>query len=764
MADVAKVKAVITANTADFTAKMKKVSMGLSAVGGKFTRFGEIGRAGFLAVQGAAVAASIAITGALAVKGVKAFVEFEDQMTKTAAIMGGDSLQAIQKTTDEVLNLGRTTRSTAVEVAEAAQILALAGLKEDDLVDNKALEQLNNLAIAAGVDMPTAAGVAISSLKGMGLETSELGRVNDVMMQTMTNSFTTIESLGQTMKFLAPTAFAAGISLEEAAAAAGALGNAGLQGTMAGTGMRMAINKLIKPTTEARRVIEDLNLNVFKLTPAGDAAKQALAGVDENLQATKMQADSVNASMKALNAELSDLSIEQQQNNIAIAKIRQRAARQGRELTEQEISQIERLEMANNDLNITMQERQLEVQIQKRESDRLSESISEQKAEYDRLNQTVIDQTQGLTSLADVFSILRAEGATTSQILQVFGVRGGNAVNAILAQSDAFEQLIEKNEDAQDRTSEMVAIMTTTAFNAFKELGSVVAELFIAIGEQFAPMIVNDLVPALKDMVAEGGGLIPMFGLMADSLGVLLPQLIDSFVPVLIQMAENGDELVYVIVALAHALRFLMIFVEPIMELLAGIGMIFQGIAELDPAKIFNGLGKAAGGLALILNPIFRMVEAIAEFLGIIDEEGTTAQRAGSGALKGAAAGALVGSAVPVVGTAAGAVVGGLVGAGLTMFAEGGIVNEATLGVFGEAGTEAVIPLDRLPDLMAQSMTTMAAKQGGTKAPAQTINFNGNITIGEGNNLSKRDVEDIIVRTLPKVVNSNAMRGARGVF
>ena len=272
MVDVAKVKAVITANTTQFNAKMKKVSMGLSAVGGKFTRFGEIGRAGFLAIQGAAVAAGAAITLGLAVKGVKAFVEFEDQMTKTAAIMGGDSLQAIQKTTDKVMELGRETRSTAVEVGEAAQILALAGLKEDDLVDNGALEQLNNLAIAAGVDMPTAAGVAISSLKGMGMETSELGRVSDVMMQTMTNSFTTIESLGQTMKFLAPTAFAAGISLEEAAAAAGALGNAGLQGTMAGTGMRMAINKLIKPTGEARRVIEDLNLNVFRLTPAGEAA------------------------------------------------------------------------------------------------------------------------------------------------------------------------------------------------------------------------------------------------------------------------------------------------------------------------------------------------------------------------------------------------------------------------------------------------------------------------------------------------------------
>ena len=763
MVDVAKVKAVITANTTQFNAKMKKVSMGLSAVGGKFTRFGEIGRAGFLAIQGAAVAAGAAITLGLAVKGVKAFVAFEDQMTKTAAIMGGDSLQAIQKTTDKVMELGRETRSTAVEVGEAAQILALAGLKEDDLVDNGALEQLNNLAIAAGVDMPTAAGVAISSLKGMGMETSELGRVSDVMMQTMTNSFTTIESLGQTMKFLAPTAFAAGISLEEAAAAAGALGNAGLQGTMAGTGMRMAINKLIKPTGEARRVIEDLNLNVFRLTPAGEAAKQALAGVDENLQSTKMQADGVNAAMKALNAELSDLSIEQQQNSLAIAKIRQRAAREGRELTEREIEQIERLDMANNDLNITMQERQLEVAVQKREFDRLSESISAQQTEYDNLNQTVIDQTMGLTSLADVFATLRKEGATTSQILQVFGVRGGNAVNAIMAQSEAFEDLIEKNEDAQDRTSEMVEVMTGTAFNAFKELNSVFTELLINIGAQFAPMIINDLVPALKAALGEGGSLVPMFKSMADSLAVLLPQLIDAFVPVLIQMAENGDELVYVIVALAHAIRFLMIFVEPVFELLAGIGMVFKGLEEMNPSMIFQGLGKAAGGLALILAPIFRMVEAIAEFLGIIDEEGSDLQRAGSGALKGAAAGAVVGSAVPVVGTAAGAVVGGLVGAGMTMFAEGGIVNEATLGIFGEAGTEAVIPLDRLPDLMAQSMNTMAAKQGGTK-PSQTINFNGNITIGEGNNLNKRDVEEIIVRTLPQALNQSSMRGARGVF
>ena len=99
----------------------------------------------------------------------------------------------------------------------------------------------------------------------------------------------------------------------------------------------------------------------------------------------------------------------------------------------------------------------------------------------------------------------------------------------------------------------------------------------------------------------------------------------------------------------------------------------------------------------------------------------------------------------------------------MTMFAEGGIVNEATLGIFGEAGTEAVILAGQTARPHGSTMNTMAAKQGGTK-PSQTINFNGNITIGEGNNLNKRDVEEIIVRTLPQALNQSSMRGARGVF
>ena len=40
---------------------------------------------------------------------------------------------------------------------------------------------------------------------------------------------------------------------------------------------------------------------------------------------------------------------------------------------------------------------------------------------------------------------------------------------------------------------------------------------------------------------------------------------------------------------------------------------------------------------------------------------------------------------------------------GIAAFAKGGIVNSPMMGLVGEAGSEAIIPLDRLPSLMQQA-------------------------------------------------------------
>ena len=179
------------------------------------------------------------------------------------------------------------------------------------------------------------------------------------------------------MKFLSPTARAAGISLEEASAAAGILGDAGLKGSMSGTALRMAITKLLKPTDDARKLMEELGLDFFTLTPAGQAAKTALREVSRQLEASKAMTEATNAQLK-VNQELNDMSIEQQTNSLAIMKIKRRAEKEGRELNKRELDQIARLEGANADLNISMAERRIEQQLTNAEHQKNTELVMAQ--------------------------------------------------------------------------------------------------------------------------------------------------------------------------------------------------------------------------------------------------------------------------------------------------------------------------------------------------------------------------------------------------
>ena len=271
-------------------------------------------------------------------------------MVKIEAIMGDKLVGSAQDLEEEIRRVAAASRFTARETAEAAKVLALAGLTFDNLVTDKAIENLAKFAEAAGGDIEGAAGIAIAGVKAFGLEVADMDRVMDVMVKTFTSSFTTLESLGQSMKFLGPTARAAGLEIEEAAAAVGALGNAGLQGTMAGTGLRMAINKLLSPSEEARKAMDRLGLNFLTLTPAGEAAKATFQRLQGGIDSLKIEVEGTTTALRILEGQMTDLSISEQKNSLAIAQIRRRAAKENRELTKDEVAQIERLESANADL------------------------------------------------------------------------------------------------------------------------------------------------------------------------------------------------------------------------------------------------------------------------------------------------------------------------------------------------------------------------------------------------------------------------------
>ena len=217
-----------------------------------------------------AVALGSTMYGAL-----KPAVDFEYAMAKVGAITNeaADS-EGFKKLSDKARELGRTTQYTSAQAAEAMQFLGMAGFNTEQIL--KASPAALNLAIAGNMDLGRTADIASNILTGFNLKAEETTRVADVLAQTSRTTNVNVEMLGETMKYAAPAAAAVGGTLEETAALAGVLGDAGIQATMSGTMLRAAYLRLAAPVGKGAKVLEkmrkELHLTAEEMP---DVAKQA---------------------------------------------------------------------------------------------------------------------------------------------------------------------------------------------------------------------------------------------------------------------------------------------------------------------------------------------------------------------------------------------------------------------------------------------------------------------------------------------------------
>ena len=197
-----------------------------------------VGATGAMARGFAAVgtAATIAIADS-----IRVFASFESSMLRVKAITGATG-QEFQDLTNLAKELGATTAFTARESAEAMGFLAQAGFDVKEI--NKALPRVLSLAAAGQLELASAADITASVLRGFGLSANESGRVADVLAASASSANTSVQEMGVAFKFAGPVASAMGISIEETAAALGVLSNAGLKGSLAGTGLRMVLVKM----------------------------------------------------------------------------------------------------------------------------------------------------------------------------------------------------------------------------------------------------------------------------------------------------------------------------------------------------------------------------------------------------------------------------------------------------------------------------------------------------------------------------------------
>lgn len=197
-------------------------------------------------LQGAALAGAPLTAGvALA---TKTYADFEFQMkTVQAALLATDE-EMVELISITKL-LGATTEFSAKQAGEGADNLARAGFTTQEVIN--ALPGVLAAASAGGVDLATASDIVVGQLGAFGLEASKAAEVADQLALTTSLTSTDFVQLGESMKFAAPIAKAAGLTLSQTASAMGVLANAGVKGSLAGTALKNSLMQLSKPTKGA---------------------------------------------------------------------------------------------------------------------------------------------------------------------------------------------------------------------------------------------------------------------------------------------------------------------------------------------------------------------------------------------------------------------------------------------------------------------------------------------------------------------------------
>ncbi len=172
---------------------------------------------------------------------VKVFAGFADKMAEVRAVTGASTDQ-FAKLEATAKDLGATTSFTASQVADGMKSLGMAGFNTEQILAG--IPAVLNLARAGAIDLGIAADIASDVGSAFGLAADQIGHIADVMAVTASSANTSIEMMGETLKYSAPLAKAAGQSLEDTAAAIGALGNSGIKASSAGTDLALILKKI----------------------------------------------------------------------------------------------------------------------------------------------------------------------------------------------------------------------------------------------------------------------------------------------------------------------------------------------------------------------------------------------------------------------------------------------------------------------------------------------------------------------------------------
>jgi len=208
---------------------------------------------------GAVAAGGLVGLGAIAGSSLTAFADLEDQVRRNKAIMGATAAEENMLMT-QTRELGRSTRFTAQEVAQAQMYQAMAGMKTNEVLEMT--PKLLKLSIASGEDLASTSDILTDNMTAFGIELKDVDHFMDVMAATANNTNTSIAQLGEAYKYVAATSRSFE-SMEEVNIILGTLANAGVKSGKAGRNLAAIYARLSKTTPDMDAALKKVGLTLY---------------------------------------------------------------------------------------------------------------------------------------------------------------------------------------------------------------------------------------------------------------------------------------------------------------------------------------------------------------------------------------------------------------------------------------------------------------------------------------------------------------------
>jgi TP901 family phage tail tape measure protein len=213
--------------------------------------------------------------------------EFELGMARLQAITG-ETKEAMDALGDINKVLAADGIFSATEIAGIQVQLAKFGFTLKEITASTG--GILDLATATGEDLNSAVDLVSSSIRALGMEASETGRLVDVLGKAFTSSALDVGKFRESAKYVLPLARQMGWSIEEVAATLGKLADSGISGSLAGTGLRQTFIQLWDASSDLSQVLGAGIKTFDDFYDAITDAKRAGVAFDEVLAAVPVRA------------------------------------------------------------------------------------------------------------------------------------------------------------------------------------------------------------------------------------------------------------------------------------------------------------------------------------------------------------------------------------------------------------------------------------------------------------------------------------------